>query len=51
MYDHSLHSQMMHRHDFLLDAVDVVLSWNLSDEAFSDAVGAQAELMAGCYFD
>ena len=51
MYDHSIHSQMIHHHGFLLDAVDVVLQWDLSDDAFPDAVGAQANLMAGCYFD
>ncbi len=37
--------------DFLIDAIDIVLSWNISDEAIADAVIAQANLMAGSYLD
>ncbi len=33
--------------DFLIDAIDIVLSWNISDEAIADAVISQASLMAG----
>ena len=33
--------------DLLLDAIEVVLDWDIPDEAFSDAVKAQACLMAG----
>ena len=33
--------------DFVIDAVTAVQSWGLSDEVFSDAVNAQACLMAG----
>ncbi|MDO8291088.1 MAG: hypothetical protein Q7T44_17885 [Parvibaculum sp.] len=29
------------------DAIDVVLAWDIPDEAFGDAVQAQATLMAG----
>lgn len=46
MYDPSLHDQ-----NYLLNAVDVVLDWDLSDDGFAQAVTAQACLMAGCYFD
>lgn len=46
MYDPSLNDQ-----NVLLNAVDVVLGWDLSDDGFAQAVTAQACLMAGCYFD
>ena len=37
--------------DFVLDALDAVLSWGLSDEVCSNAVNAQACLMAGLETD
>lgn len=46
MYDHLMHDQ-----NFLLNAIDIVLAWNLSDDGFAQAVTAQACLMAGYYFD
>ncbi|MBT9461349.1 MAG: hypothetical protein IV084_06765 [Rugosibacter sp.] len=33
------------------DAIDVVLAWELPDEAFGNAVQAQATLMARCGSD
>ncbi|MDO8713328.1 MAG: hypothetical protein Q7K13_02465 [Polynucleobacter sp.] len=33
--------------DFLLDALNTVLGWELPDDAYSEAVNAQAGLMAG----
>ena len=33
--------------DFVLDAVNTVLSWDLPDEAYPEAVNAQACLLAG----
>ncbi len=33
--------------NFLLDAVNEVLTWDIPDEALADAVKAQAGLMAG----
>jgi len=38
-------------YDLIMNAVDVVLAWDLSDDGFSRAVGEQANLMAGNYFD
>ncbi len=32
--------------NFLIDAVNDVLDWNISEEAFTEAVNAQACLMA-----
>ena len=37
----------MYLQDLIHDAIDVVLAWELPDEAVGDAVRAQAELMAG----
>ena len=37
----------MNFQDLLIDAIDVVLSWDLPDEVLADAVKAQACLMAG----
>ena len=37
----------MHLNDFLLDALDRVLAWDLPDEVCTDAVSSQAALMAG----
>ena len=33
--------------DYILDALEMVLPWNLPDEDLPDAVNAQARLMAG----
>ncbi len=32
--------------NYLPDAIDVVLAWNLPDEALTEAIRAQASLMA-----
>ena len=37
----------MYVEDLIHDAIDVVLAWELPDEAVGEAVQAQAELMAG----
>ena len=39
--------------NLILDAIDVVLSWNLSEAALSQSgvVQAEASLLAGCYFE
>lgn len=37
--------------NLILDAVNVVLSWDISDEALPGVVQAEANLLAGCYFD
>ena len=37
----------MNFQDLLLDAIEVVLDWDLPDEVLADAVKAQACLMAG----
>lgn len=37
--------------NLILDAIDVVLSWELRDEALPGVVQAEARLLAGCYFD
>jgi len=36
----------MNTQNFLLDAIDVVLAWDISEEAFADAVIAQTRFMA-----
>lgn len=36
----------MNAQDFLLDALNEVLQWGMSDESFADAVIAQAGYMA-----
>ncbi|CAH1087074.1 hypothetical protein [Candidatus Nitrotoga sp. 1052] len=36
----------MNTQNFLLEAIDVVLAWDISDEAFADAVVAQSGFMA-----
>ena len=33
--------------NYLLDAIEVVSTWDLPEEGFADAVNAQAKLMAG----
>ena len=33
--------------DYILDALEQVLGWNLPDDDLADAVNAQARLMAG----
>ena len=37
----------MNYQSICLDAIETVLGWDLPDEAFSDALSAQASLMAG----
>lgn len=37
--------------NLILDAIDVVLSWELPDEALSGAIQAKASQLAGCYFE
>ena len=46
-----MHEQMIHHPEALLNAVDVVLSWDLTDEGFCRALGRQALLMTGGLFD
>ncbi|WP_239290781.1 hypothetical protein [Candidatus Nitrotoga sp. 1052] len=41
----------MNTQNFLLDAIDVVLAWDISDEAFADAVIAQTRFMARANHD
>ncbi|MDO9273347.1 MAG: hypothetical protein Q7T94_10060 [Rugosibacter sp.] len=41
----------MYVQDLIHDAIDVVLAMDIPDEAFGDAVQAQATLMAGCCSD
>lgn len=41
----------MYVQDLIHDAINVVLALDISDEAFGDAVQAQATLMAGCCSD
>ena len=36
----------MHCQNYPMDAIDLVLAWDLPDEALADAVQAQASLMA-----
>ena len=38
-------------HDYILDALEMVSSWNIPDEDFAAAVYAQARLMAGIHPD
>lgn len=35
--------------DYLIDALEMVIPWDLPDEDLADAVNAQAKLMAGLY--
>jgi len=37
----------MYCQNHLLDAMEIVSSWDIPDEAFADAINAQAGLMAG----
>lgn len=37
--------------NLILDAIDIVLSWQLPDEALPGVVQAEASLLAGCLFD
>ena len=41
----------MNCQNYLLDAIEQVLAWNLADEALADAVNAQASVMARCGSD
>jgi len=38
-------------HDYIVDALEIVSSWDLPDDELADAVNAQARLMAGCHPD
>jgi hypothetical protein len=37
----------MNTQDYILDAIEIVGTWDLPDEDFADAVNDQARLMAG----
>jgi len=37
--------------DYIADALDMVLAWDLPEECLPDAVNAQARLMAGLFPD
>lgn len=37
----------MHNQNYLIDALDIVLGWNISDELLPLALVSQAQLMAG----
>jgi hypothetical protein len=37
--------------DYILEALEMVSAWDLSDQEFADAVNAQARLMAGDHSD
>jgi len=37
--------------DFLIDAIEIVLAWDLPDEVFREAVTDRARLMAGLASD
>ena len=37
--------------DYIHEALDLVLAWDLPEEALADAVNDQAKLMAGLYPD
>jgi len=37
--------------DYIHEALDLVLAWDLPEEALADAVNGQAKLMAGLYPD
>lgn len=39
----------MQLEDCLIDATEIVLSWNIPDDTLADAVVAQASLMAGAH--
>jgi len=37
--------------DYIPDALDLVLAWDLPEDALADALNEQAKLMAGLYPD
>jgi hypothetical protein len=37
----------VHIEDYIPDAIEMVSAWDIPDEDFTDAVNAQARLMAG----
>ena len=37
--------------DYIADALEIVSSWDVSDDEFADTVNAQARLMAGIHPD
>jgi len=46
-FEQNSFDQVMHDRNYLLDAIDTVLAWDIPDEALSEAISAQAGLMAG----
>lgn len=41
----------MDHEDYIPEALELVLAWDLPEEALADAVNEQAKLMAGLYPD
>jgi len=41
----------MYYEDYLPEAINTVLAWDLSEKEFAQAINNQARLMAGEYFD
>jgi hypothetical protein len=41
----------MEYEDYIPEALDLVLAWDLPEDALADAVNEQAKLMAGLYPD
>ena len=41
----------MHTEDYILDALEMVSTWDVPEEDLADAVNAQARLMAGLNTD
>jgi hypothetical protein len=39
----------MEYEDYIPEALDLVLAWDLPEDALADAVNEQAKLMAGCH--
>jgi hypothetical protein len=36
----------MNRYDYIIEALDIISAWNISDENLADAINEQARLMA-----
>ena len=43
----SINYDLSINHHLILSAINVILDWELPDEAFTDAVSGQVKLMAG----
>ena len=41
----------MHTEDYILDALEIVSTWDVPEEDLADAVNDQAKLMAGIHSD